>query len=427
MRFAMLITLTASHRTDDFTVLEALSRIDPDALSNTLRTHESVRGAVVISTCNRFEAYLESEASPEETAAIVHDALEAHGVQAAGEVHVGRDAAEHLFAVASGLESVVVGEDEIAGQVRRGHRRAQELGATTSDLERLFQRANETQRIVKRRADVGGANRSVIRLALDLASAQLPSWEDARVLLVGTGNYAGTAVKALRERGVRHIEVWSPSGRQKPFALKQGLEPVDPRDLHVAASLADVIVTCSAGEGYAISADTLLRGRELGLENRAAASVCPVTGAAGSAPGQIVIDMGLPRNVEPAVADVPGVRLLDLETVRLHAPVQHLVTTDDARTYVRKAAATFERVTDENRLAPAVTALRQHVFEALDAELERVGRRGTDAERRATEAALRHFAGVILHKPSVRARELAASGRHDDFVSGLDALFGLEA
>ncbi|MGO1646405.1 MAG: glutamyl-tRNA reductase [Agrococcus casei] len=422
----MLITLTVSHRTDDFTVLEALSRIDTDALSDTLRAHVAVRGAVVVSTCNRFEVYLEANAEGDDAAALVRDELRAQGVAAVGEVHVGRHAAEHLFAVAAGLESVVVGEDEIAGQVRRGHRRAQELGATTSDLERLFQRANETQRIVKRRADVGGANRSVIRLALDLASAQLPSWEEARVLLVGTGNYAGTALKALRDRGVNHIEVWSPSGRQHAFALKHGLEPVDPRDVHVAASLADVIVTCSAGEGYAISADTLLRGRRLGLENRASASVCPVTGAAEPA-GQIVIDMGLPRNVEPAVADVPGVQLLDLETVRLHAPVQHLVTTDDARAYVRKAAAVFERVTDENRLAPAVTALRQHVFEALDAEVERIGRRGTEAERRATEAALRHFAGVILHKPSVRARELAASGRHDDYLTGLEALFELEA
>lgn len=426
MRFAMLITLTVSHRTDDFTVLEALSRIDTDALSDTLRTHESVRGAVMVSTCNRFETYLETDADPGAAAALVRDELLAQGVAVTGEVHADRDAAEHLFAVASGLESVVVGEDEIAGQVRRGHRRAQELGATTSDLERLFQRANETQRIVKRRADVGGANRSVIRLALDLASAQLASWQDARVLLVGTGNYAGTALKALRDRGAQHIEVWSPSGRQRQFALKNGIDIVDSRDVHVAASLADVIVTCSAGEGYAISADTLLRGRRLGLENRASASVCPVTGAAEPA-GQIVIDMGLPRNVEPAVADVPGVRLLDLETVRLHAPVQHLVTTDDARAYVRKAAAVFERVTDENRLAPAVTALRQHVFEALDAEVERIGRRGTEAERRATEAALRHFAGVILHKPSVRARELAASGRHDDYLTGLEALFELEA
>lgn len=425
MRFAMIISLSANHRTADFQVLEELSRCDTDALTRTLHRHEQVSGAVVVSTCNRFEVYLDGEESAEKMQSVLEETLADEGMQVAGELHVGRDAAEHLFAVASGLDSVVVGEAEIAGQVRRAHRRAQELGATSSDLERLFQRANETQRIVKRRADVGGTNRSVIRLALDLASAEIASWEHSRVLLVGTGNYAGTALKALRERGAHHIEVWSPSGRQSEFAMKNGIDRVDRRDLHVSASLADVIVTCSAGEDYAITADLLLRGRDLGLGVQQAA-VCPITGA-GSNPAQIVIDMGLPRNVEPAVADVPGVQLLDLETVRLHAPVQHLVTADDAREYVRKAANTFERVADENRLAPAVTALREHVFEALEAELDRVSKRGTAEERRATEAALRHFAGVILHKPSVRARELAASGRHNDFLTGLDALFGLEA
>lgn len=428
----MLLALTANHKTTDFDTLEALSRVDPDAISDALRAHEKIEGVVVLSTCNRFEIYLEAGggATAELALDYVRSALAKQSILVPLEcaLHVDQEAAEHLFSVAAGLESVVVGEGEIAGQVRRAHRRAQELRTTTSDLERLFQRANETQRIVKRKANVGEANRSVIRMALDLATAQIRSWEDARVLLVGTGNYAATTLKALQERRVQHVEVWSPSGRQRKFADKYGIDRVDVRDLHVSATLADVIVTCSSAEDYAISAELLMRGRDLGLMNSAKAPVCPVTAACDTEqPMQVVIDMGLPRNVNPDVKKVPGVSLLDLETVRLHAPLDHLVTTDTARDHVQKAARTFARVSDENRLSPAVVALREHVHEALEAELQRVRRRGTEEEQRATEQALRHFAGVILHKPSVRARELAASGRHDDFLNGLDALFGLEA
>ena len=428
----MLLALTASHKTTDFDTLEALSRVDPDALGDALHSHEKVKGIVVLSTCNRFEIYM--EAVQGFTADLAFDyvraalAKQSIVVPLECELHVDQEAAEHLFSVASGLESVVVGEGEIAGQVRRAHRRAQELQTLTSDLERLFQRANETQRIVKRKANIGEANRSVIRMALDLATTQIRSWEDARVLLVGTGNYAATTLKALRERRVQHVEVWSPSGRQTQFANKYGIDRVDPRDLHVSATLADIIVTCSSAEDYAISAELLMRGRDLGLSNTAKAPVCPVTAACDTdRPVQVVIDMGLPRNVNPDVKNVPGVSLLDLETVRLHAPLDHLVTTDTARDHVQKAARVFARVSDENRLTPAVIALREHVHEALEAELLRVRRRGSEEEQRATEQALRHFAGVILHKPSVRARELAASGRHDEFLTGLDALFGLEA
>ncbi|WAC67445.1 hypothetical protein OVA14_04750 [Agrococcus sp. SL85] len=163
-------------------------------------------------------------------------------------------------------------------------------------------------------------------------------------------------------------------------------------------------------------------------------STCPmhVGGAEASCPvehgrpAQVIVDMGLPRNVDPDVREVHGIELLDLETIRLHAPLEHLTATDDAREIVRKAARRFERGTEERRVAPAITALRQHVEEALEAELSRVAKRGTEEERKVAEQALRHFAGVLLHKPTVRARELAADGRHDDFLAAVDALFGID-
>ena len=143
-----------------------------------------------------------------------------------------------------------------------------------------------------------------------------------------------------------------------------------------------------------------------------------------SARRRLIIDLGLPRNVDPAVGALEGVELLDLETVSLHAPLEELNATSDARSMVAGAAAEFAAVSAEQSLTSGIVALRTHVFELLDAEIARVKARGDDSAR--TEAALRHLVGVLLHTPSVRARELARSGDQQAFVGGLDALFGIQ-
>ena len=125
------------------------------------------------------------------------------------------------------------------------------------------------------------------------------------------------------------------------------------------------------------------------------------------------VDLGLPRNVDAAVASIPGVELLDLETISLHAPLEELSAHDDARQLVRSAARGFSA---EAEAEPAIVALRTHVFELLDAEI---------ARNPHSEAALRHFAGVLLHGPSVRARDLAADGRGAEFARALE-LLGVE-
>jgi glutamyl-tRNA reductase len=140
---------------------------------------------------------------------------------------------------------------------------------------------------------------------------------------------------------------------------------------------------------------------------------------------QLVIDLGLPRNVDPRLAEIDGIELLDLETVRLHAPLEELTATDDARSLVGQATAEFSALEAEQRVAPAIVALRGHLFDLLDVEIDRARARG-DADGQA-EAALRHLVGVLLHTPSSRARVLAREGRGDDFVAGLDALFGVQS
>lgn len=449
----MLICLTASHKNADFTALEALSTADASQLPSSFASHPSVDGAVVVSTCNRFEVYLDIDAEADDAAGIAQtvaaDALGFHQPETL-EPLADVEAAEHLFAVAAGLESVVVGEGEIAGQVRRALQSAQVAGTTSPHLERLFQRASETQRGIKNRTGIGEAGRSIVRLALDLASARV-DFVDARVLLVGTGRFAGVSLAELRRRGAKHIEVWSPSDRGEGFARSHAIGHVDARDAALAAASADVIITCTSADRFVVDAALLHAGRARlathdfpGQAHDAAtcpvalggtSSGCPMHAAGATVAGcpvehgrgaQLVVDMGMPRNVDPDVATVAGVEVLDLETIRLHAPLEHLTAAADARDLVRKAARRFERGTEERRLGPAIAALRQHVEEAMEAELARVAKRGSEEERRAAEQALRHFAGVLLHKPTVRARELAAEGRHDDFLSAIDALYGID-
>src|SRR5690606_6067398 len=132
----------------------------------------------------------------------------------------------------------------------------------------------------------------------------------------------------------------------------------------------------------------------------------------------LMVDLGLPRNVDRAVAALPEVELIDLELLALHAPVPELA--GPAHALVGDAAAGFAA---DAAAAPAIVALRRHVDEVLEAEIARARARGDDGT---VESALRHFAGVLVHGPSERARELATHGRLDAFIDGLDAVHGIE-
>ena len=397
----MLFCVTANHRNTDFAVLDHISRIADSTAADLLAAHSFIRGAVVLATCNRFEAYVELDepvtAGPAIAREAVLDALiERAGADAATlrssavSLH-GDDAIRHLFAVSSGLESMVVGEEEISGQVQRALVSAREAGTTSSELEAAFQRAAHAARRVRAHADLGAAGRSLARLALDLAESRVTDWADVRALIVGTGSYAATTIAALQARGCRDIRVFSATGRAERFALRFGsrAEPV----LRDAIGDADIVITCTAR--YVVTP----------------ADVPDAT-------RRLIVDLGLPRNVDPAVGMLPGVDLLDLELIGRHAALPELGR--GAHELVGSAVAEFAA---EQAAAPAIVALRRHIQSALDAEIERV--RPHDADERA-ERALRHLAGVLAHAPSVRAREYAAQGRLGEFEDALRLVFGIE-
>lgn len=414
----MLLCFSSSHRTADFDLLERLERHAP-AITSALSEHSDiVAGSVVVATCNRFEAYLDIDeplpAARAVSAEAVLDAVSAASgidpdvLRGASAVYSDHAVAEHLFAVTSGLESVVVGEGEIAGQVRRSLESARATGSVTSELERLFQVASRTSRGVKNRTGIMSAGRSMVRLALDLAESRVSDWAQTRVLLVGTGKYAGASLAALRDRGVTDVRVYSPSGRAAKFAHSHDIAPIAQDGLLDALAESDLVVTCSAVTDYVLTRPLLAEALTL----------------PGAAERRLIVDLGLPRNVDPAVAELLGVELLDLETISIHAPLTELRAADDARSIVDAAAAEYRAQTAEQAVTPALVALRKHVFDVLDAEIERARGRGDASEQ--TEAALRHLAGVLLHTPSVRARELARQGDARAFIDGAAALFGVD-
>lgn len=425
----MLLCVSASHKTAPFELLERLSVHTDELAPAILKNEAKVHGAVVVATCNRVESYLEvAENHSAEGIAAALKAIEAETGITQDELHgsyrVVADwaVAEHLFAVASGLESVVVGEGEIAGQVRRALQNAREHETVSPELERLFQRASEAQRGVKNKTALSRAGRSMVRLALELADSRVTDWATAPVLLVGTGSYAAATVAALRDAGARDIAVHSPSGRAEAFAAKHSLRAIVPEQFAAETAEAQLLISCTSAEAPVIDKALLQAGRENSapvLQLVTEPEACPVAHSS-----QLIIDLGLPRNVDGNVSELRGVEILDLETIRLHAPLEELQASEAARELVRDAAHRFAIAGQSRTVTPAVVALREHVHTVLETEIARARAHGDDG---ATEHALRHFAGVLLHTPTTRAHQLAAAGRADSFAAALETLFGIHA
>jgi glutamyl-tRNA reductase len=291
--------------------------------------------------------------------------------------------------------------------VSRALETARSVGTTTPALERLFQRASRTSSAVQQHTRVGTAGRNIVRLALDLAGSRFPDWTTTRVLLIGTGTYARATLAALRDHGVQEISVYSPSGRALQFARREGVSAVAREDLPHRLALADLVISCS------IASAPILDGAKL---RRARAVVAEPS-------HQLVVDLGMPRNVEPDVAEVPGVELLDLATISKHAPLPELQAADDARALIAEAVEEYGMDQRATAATPAVVAYRTHVFDLVEQELDRLRRRGESTE--AVERAMRHLAGVLVHTPSARAKALASAGQADRFADAVETLYGI--
>ena len=419
-------------------MLERLSANAEHAAPRILDGHDALQGAVVVATCNRFEAYLDLDAAEGDSpVTAVHEAIRAVGTVAGlepdelrttfGFVH-GNAVAGHLFAVASGLESVVVGEGEIAGQVRRSLERARTEGTTTPELERLFQRASQTSRRVKNETGIGSEGRSLVRLALDLAESRITDWAaDARAARRHRplrGRLARRAPRPRRHRCARLLPL-GPRGEVRGQPRHRGGRARRVRRCRPPS--ADSSSTCTTAEHHVVDRALIAAGAsELrGIRRRAA---------------------GVARRRAP-------------EPARQRAPARDRPRPAPQRRARRRRGARRRTARPRDDQDPrAARGVRGHGCRARDRrprrprlrrhrrgarprarrrraaastsstsstrEIERARARGDDDGR--TEAALRHMAGVLLHTPMVRSRELARAGEQAAWIDGLEALFGVK-
>lgn len=410
----VLLSLVASHSNLDLETVARLSEGASQVASRVLEDEVPVKGAVVLSTCNRYEIYVEAE-SPQDVH-IARDAVVSHVASATGldisevtsalQTKVNDDAVAHLFSVGAGLDSAVIGEREIAGQVRRALIEAQAGGTASGSLIRLFQTASRTAKDVGTKTSLGSRGLSVVSVALDLAAdLDEREWHEKNVVVFGTGAYAGATMALLKELGVTNISVFSQTGRAETFVETRGGVALDAMSLGPTLLTADVLVGCSGG-GQQIS------GADLANNER----THPL----------VVVDLALSHDFDPNIDALDGVHLISLESVRMAAPAETADAVRSARQIVDEATQEFAVSLRERSADSAIVALRKHTMSVLDEELNKVrAQHGCTAAAEEVEFAMRRMVKQLLHVPTVRGRELAAQGRADEYAQAIETLYGI--
>ena len=391
-----------------------------------------------LATCNRLEIYVDAERFHDAIDAVSERIAAAAGIEPADaaallKVRVGAPVAAHLFTVASGLDSMVVGEAEISGQVSRALTAAHAARTTTPVLHSLFQSAARTAKQVATGTGLGTAGRSVASVAIDIAIAGMAHPVDAMAhqttvdqttddpalttsavlststcLIIGTGAYARVVATALHARGCTRLQVFSPSGRAEAFATTHHAEIVAPEHFADAIGKADLVVACSGTTGGVLDVSTVtaaLSGRELPLQ---------------------VVDLALRPDVSAGVRALPGVRVIDLHTVAEGVTPEHREAIVAAQDVVIAAVAKFEDDQAIRTLDPAVVALRQHVSLAVEKEMVRLRAKYDSDVAAEVELAMHRVTQSLLHTPTLRAKELARTGDGAGYLQALHTLFGIE-
>lgn len=378
-----------------------------------IAAHPAVHGVLVLATCNRFELYLDADGD-DAVAHAVAVAAEAAG-RPVGAVRdlldVARDgaAAHHLFRVAAGLSSAVVGEQEVRGQVRRAVELARAQGTLSPPLHRLVDAALEASRDVARRTRLGDAGRSSVAVALDMVERLGVRWDEAGAVIAGTGSYAGTSLAQLRERGCGAVAVHSASGRADGFAERHAVEALAAGGMGHALAAADVVVACRGTGMHAITAEML----------------APVMERRDGRP-LVIVDLALHRDVEDAVALLPGVELITLEDVGRAVPAAAVEDMARGEEIVLEHLAAYRAEDRQRTLDAEVVTLRRWAEEALERELARLPAEGEVSVEHAARA-LRRLVGTLVHVPTERAHAAGRAGREDEYREALKAVLGIEA
>jgi glutamyl-tRNA reductase len=379
---------------------------------------------VVVSTCLRTELYAvverfhEGVADLQEflatTAGISEDVLAAHV-----NVLFDDDVTVHLFEVAAGLCSSVLGETEVLGQVRRAAERAEAEKAAGPVLSGLFRRAVRAGRRVRSDTSIARGSTSLSHVAVDLAEEHLgPTLEERRVVVVGAGEMAEGVVSALAKRGVRQVAVGNrSSARAEQLAAVTGGRAFALGSLVHEIGDAQLVFVATGGFEHVIDPELLVQ------DSRQSPS--PRSG------DLLIVDMGMPRNVDPAVASVENVTLLDIEAVNARAEnalARRAEVLTEARFIVLEEVERYRADERARGAAPVVSALRQRFEALLQGELERHKSRLSDLDERQleeVESVLRDVMAKVAHSPTAALKEAAGTPRGERLVEALRALFDL--
>src|SRR6478752_3078190 len=386
-----------------------------------LALREHLAEVVLLSTCNRIEIY----ARCTKFHAAVSDILEFLAEQASaspddfGEhlyTYYDDGAVAHLFGVAAGLDSMIIGEGEILGQVREAWNAAERESASGPWLSRTFRHAVEVGKRSRTETAIGRHAVSVSSAAVALATSRLGSLDDRRVLVLGAGSMGEGMALALAGAGVKEIVVANRTAEKAQ---------------ELAARVGGRAITLDEIPGALVACDVLLAStgaQDLLVERSAIEAVMQ----ARDGRALLVVDIGVPRNIDPGAGEVFGVTLLDIDDLRAFGE-QSLAQRRQEIGHVREIIAEeldrhrMDRTARE--VAPIITALRAHVDDLRLLELERQ-RAKLDAldpaAREAVEQLTRSIVNKVLHEPTVRVKDAAGSARGELYADAIVELFGLD-
>jgi glutamyl-tRNA reductase len=416
-----VLAVGLSHRTADVALLEQVSvpAGNVDKVLADLLKCEHVSEAILVSTCNRVEVYAVVEAFHGGLSDVV-EVLSRHSGQPVARlyqhlyVHYAAAAVEHLFTVAAGLDSMVIGEAQILGQVRLAYNAAKETGTVGRVLHELTQKALRVGKRAHSETDLDQAGGSVVSEALSDAEKALNGLAGRKALVVGAGSMGGLAVAALRRAEIGSVVIANRT-RANGSRLAESLaeheipaEAVGLDELAARIAEADIVVSCTGAVG------SVIRRAHVGERD-----------------SQLVIcDLGLPRDVEQGVDELTGVTVVDLESLQ-----RRLVDAPSGQGAVRAARIVTEEVQAylaaqrSAEVTPTVTALRRRAAEVVDAELLRLDSKLPkldDTVRAELAQTVRRVVDKLLHTPTVRVKQLAANPAGAGYADALRELFALD-
>jgi glutamyl-tRNA reductase len=416
-----IVNVGVSHRAAPAEVLEKLA-VPAAELSGLLAQLHAVPGideVAVLSTCNRVEVYAAAAGPAGQVTRAVADLMAARGRVRADEIlrlariRVGGAAAEHLFSVACGLDSMAVGEDQIVAQIKDAARAARAAETTGPVISGLIDAALRASKRARTQTAISTEGISLARAGLDLAAGHLGGLAARHAVVLGAGSMGKLAARLLREAGVGRLGVASRNPvRAAEVAGAVHGRPLTVSDMPAALADTDILITATG------SAVPIVRAKQVRT------AIKPAAGRP-----LFVLDLGMPPNVEPAVGHLAGVTLVDLAALGRHlAGLDVPDQIHQVRAIVAVEATAYMDRQGQAAAAPVIAAMHAQIRQLADAELARLHDRLpelSEQQRAETTATVHRILRKVLHRPTVRAKEFSAGPEGPLYLDALRQLFDL--